>query len=775
MRYMRYFLAFVLLLAVYAVTDHACAVGLNKVRVEGNQRIDAGTVEFYAKADLTAEITTGRIDEIIKNLYATGLFQEVQVQIEGTDLLIKVKENPVLRSLVIKGNKVFSDKNLLGDVFKLKRMGVYTEAKLERDLANLHSLYQSQGMLGVKISYTVKPAPRNNVDVEIRIVEGDVTRVEKIKFIGNSVYTEKQLKNVLDTKERTTFDIFGYFGNKSKFYSERLISDQSRLRDFYTSRGYLDFRVRSVTTEVSENLKKATIVFSLEEGNKYHFGSSVVTVDDSPMTEKEIENSLSNLVLTKEGDVLNIGLVEKTTALLTAYLNEKGNLFATVKSDYSVDGNKVNIRYDVKMGHSVYVRRINIIGNTRTQDLVIRRKLGMSEGDVYSTYAMRQSRRRLMNLDFFENVDVDTQRVSDSLVDINFTVKERGTGSFDVGAGFSPMSGLVGKISVRERNLLGTGKVVGFELVRSLSGLSSVLDLVTPDIFDSEVSFGLGAFYAHQGSSLAKSVNGLFPAESPFSSTNAGYSARLSCSLTDNLAASLQYYYKYHSIHNVGSSASEYIKEQEGIHYDSSVGYSLVYSSIDSMYKPRQGTYMTLSQSFSGIGGNLHYVKTEASSAHLYPVLKWINEDITLKIKPSMGYVFAYGGEKVKIGQRFFIGGNEVRGFSSSGIGPRDKRTQEALGGKLYYGLITQLDFPVGLPENLGIRGSLFLDIASLYGLDYSNRDGYRTSSTPRMSIGFGFSWRSPFGPIRVDFGFPIVSEAFDVKEMMRISTDTGI
>ena len=772
---MRYFLVFALLLVMCVITGPVGAVEVEKIRVEGNQRLDTGTVEFYSKVILPTEVSPNELDKVIKNLYSTGLFEKVEVETEGSDLVIKVKENPVLRNLVLKGNRLFSDKNLVNDVFKLKKMGVFTEAKLERDLANLHSLYQSQGMLGVKVSYTVKPAPRNNVDVEVRIEEGNAARIGKIKFVGNDVYTEKQLKDVIETKERTLYDVFGYFGGRTKFVSERLISDQSRLRDFYTSRGYLDFRIRSVTTEVGEDLKRATIVFSLEEGNKYHFGSSVVTVDDSPMTEREIESSLSRLVLTREGDVLNMSLVEKTSALLTAYLNEKGNLFATVKSDYSVDGNKVNIRYDVKMGHSVYVRKINIVGNTRTLDLVIRRKLGISEGDVYSTYAMRQSRRRLMNMDFFENVDVDTQRISDSLVDINFTVKERGTGSFDVGAGFSPLSGLVGKISVRERNLLGTGKVVGFELVRSLTGMSSVLDLVTPDIFDSEVSFGVGAFYSHQGSSMAKSVNGLFPAESPFSSTNAGYSARLSCSLTDSLAASLQYYYKYHSIHNVGSGASEYIKEQEGVHYDSSVGYSLVYSNIDSSYKPRRGTYIQLSQSLSGIGGNLHYVKTEASSAHLYPVLGQINDDITLKIKPSMGYVFAYGGEKVKIGQRFFIGGNEVRGFSASGIGPRDEKTQEALGGKMYYGLITQLDFPVGLPENLGIRGSLFLDIASLYGLDYNKPDGYRTSSTPRMSVGFGFSWRSPFGPIRIDFGFPIVAEKFDIKEVMRVSTDTGI
>ncbi|MDB1135314.1 outer membrane protein assembly factor BamA [Candidatus Anaplasma sp. TIGMIC] len=772
---MRYFLVFALLAFMCATVVTAQAGTVERLRVEGTKRLDAATVEFYAKVTLPGELAATDVDAVLKNLYATSLFKKVDVTVVDEELVVTVEENPIVRNIILKGNHVFSDKNLENDVLKLKKMSVYTEAKLERDLANLHALYQSRGLLGVNVTHAVVPAPRNYVDIIIKVEEGATTRIKNILFVGNDTFSDVELKNVIASKERSLTDIFGFFGNSTKFFAERLMVDQSLLRDYYTSRGYLDFKVRSTTTEVGSNLAEATVIFSLEEGKKYHFGTATVTIDDGPITKEEEEHRLANMILTREGEVFDMSLVERTAALLTAYLNERGNLFATVKNDYTIKDDAVNVAYKVSLGQSVYVRRINIAGNTRTLDVVLRRKLGISEGDVYSTFAMKQSRKKLMNLDFFETVDVNTQKISERLVDLNFTVKERGTGSFDIGAGFSPASGLVGKVSIKERNLMGTGKVVAFDLMRSLTGMSSTLDLVTPDIFDSEVSFGIGSFYSRQGSAPAKSLGGLFPSDSPFSSTNAGFSARLSCSLTDSVAASLQYYYKYHSIHNVGNSASKYIKEQEGVHFDSSVGYSLLYSSIDNPYKPKRGTMIRMSQSVSGVGGNLHYVKTEVSSAHVYHVLRRFHDEITLKVKPSFGYVFAYAGEHVKIGQRFFMGNSEIRGFSSSGIGPRDIKTGEALGGKLYYGAVTQLDFPIGLPDNLGVRGSLFLDIASLSGLDYKEVEGFRTSDLPRVSVGFGFSWQSPFGPIRVDFGFPIVAEKFDSKDMLRISTDAGL
>ncbi|ACZ48938.1 Outer membrane protein/protective antigen OMA87 [Anaplasma centrale str. Israel] len=782
---MRYIFVFALYVVacvsiVGSVVPASAAAGVTRVRVVGNERLDSGTVQFYAKVPLTGDVTQPQIDEAIKNLYSTSLFSRVGVRVEGNELVIRVKENPVVRSIKIVGNRVFSDKNLENDVLKMKKMSIFTEAKLKRDLSTLHALYQSRGMLGAKVSYAVRRAPHNAVDIVLKIVEGRSTRIGEIRFVGNREFPSSKLKAVIYSREHKLKEAFGLLGSSTKFLSERLMIDQSLLREFYTSRGFLDFRVKSVVSEVSRDLTRATVVFSVEEGKKYQFGDSIVTVRDVAHSYEGIEEDLLGLVLSKKGAVFDATMVNGSVASMTAHLNERGNLFASVTSDYDVQGDVVNVKYSVSLGHSVYIHRINIVGNNRTLDHVIRRKLGVYEGDVYSTGAVRQSRKRLADMDFFETVDVETRKVSDSLVDLNFKVKERGTGSFDIGAGFSSESGLVGKVSVRERNVLGTGKMIAFDLSRSMTSLSGTLDLVTPNVFDSDVAFGMGVFYSRQGSSSpAGSGGGVFggllpSSEGSFSSTNAGLSTRLSCSLTDSVATSLQYSYKYHSIHNVGASASTYIKEQEGRHLDSAIGYSLVYSNLDSVYRPSRGVFAKVSQSFSGIGGNLHYVKTEASSAHFFPVFRRIHSDIVLKIKPSFGYVFAYLGETVKIGQRFFAGNSEIRGFAASGIGPRDRTTKESLGGKLFYGVTAQFDFPIGLPEHLGIRGSVFADVASLSRLD-AKAGGYDTSDLPRLSVGFGFSWQSPFGPVRIDFGFPLVKEKFDIKDRIRISTDAGI
>ena len=775
MRHMRYFFVFVAWASFCFYAGPVGAANITRIRVEGNERVDAGTVEFYAKVALPLDASEENIDAIIKNVHASTLFVTVNVNVEGETLVITVKERPIVREVKVVGNSEFSNKDLENDLLRIKKLSVFSEGKLQRDLANLRALYHGRGLLNAKIDYEVKSAPRNAVDVVIKVREGSAARIGSLRIVGNNAFPENVLRSILASRERVVTDVLGYFSNRTKLHTERLLVDQSLLRDFYTSRGYLDFKVRSVVTELNPEKTQATVVFSVEEGKQYTFGKALVDIDDNPTEKDGVEKRLASMLLMKEGEVFNLALVEKTASLLAAYLKEKGNLFATVQNDFEVRDDVVDVKFKVVLGQSVYIRKVNIIGNTRTQDLVIRQKLTFTEGDIYSSFALHNTRRKLLNLDFFETVEMDTEKVTESAVDINIKVKERGTGSFDIGAGFAPASGLVGKISVKERNLLGTGKIVSFDLMRSMTGLSAVLDLVTPNFLESDVALGVGAFYSSQGAAGKKKLGGLYTHDSPFSSTNAGFSTRLTCSLTDRVAASLQYYYKYHSVHDIGINASRYIQEQEGEHFDSSVGYGLIYSTLDSAYMPRSGVYARLNQSLSGIGGNLHYVKTEASSTHLYNVFKKIHPDLVFKLKLTGGYVFAYKGQHVKIGQRFFIGSNEIRGFSSTGIGPRDSFTHEALGGKIYYGASAQLDFPIGLPEHLGIRGSVFCDAASLYGLDYANTDGYRTSTLPRVSVGFGFSWRSPFGPIRVDFGFPLVMEKFDIRDTMRITTDTGI
>ncbi len=314
MSFMRYVLVFVLYVVacvsfVGPILPASAVAGVTRVKVIGNERLDSGTVQFYAKVPLTGDVTQPEIDEAIKNLYATSLFSRVSVRAEGNELVIRVKENPVVRSIKIVGNRMFSDKNLESDVLKMKKMSIFTEAKLKRDLSTLHALYQSRGMLGAKVSYAVRRAPHNAVDIVLNIVEGKATRIGEIRFVGNKAFSSSELKAIVYSKEYKLKEGFGLFGGSTKFFAERLVADQSILREFYTSRGFLDFRVKSVVSEVSRDLTRMTVIFSVEEGKKYQFGESTVTVSDIAHSYEGIEKDLLELVLSKKGEVFDATMV----------------------------------------------------------------------------------------------------------------------------------------------------------------------------------------------------------------------------------------------------------------------------------------------------------------------------------------------------------------------------------------------------------------------------------------------------------------------------------
>ncbi|QXK91628.1 outer membrane protein assembly factor BamA [Neoehrlichia mikurensis] len=768
------YIVFIILLLSFSISTSAFSVEIKSVKVYGNERLDINTIYFYAKHPLKGEITKENIDQIIKNLYSTHLFSKVEINIKNnSQLIIKLKENPVVHNVHIKGNKEFSNKDLKDDILQLKALSIFTKAKLQQDIAQLYTLYQSKGKLGVKITYNITEIGNNSIDITININEGVTAKIKTIKFIGNKSFTSHQLKSIIASKETQLFKVFS---NSTKYLIDRLMLDQANLYNFYTNNGFINFKIRSVISEVNDDYSSINIIFSLEEGNLYKFGTSTLSIDKHFVGNKDIKSHLQKFIQSQQGDIFNITKINNSVSAITSYLNNQGNLFATVKSEYEIitKENTVNVKYVIYTGNNVYINNINIKNNTRTLDYVIRRQLSISEGDVYNSSIVKTSQQNVLNLGFFEDVNVETQKINDNLIDLNFNLKEKGTGSFDIGAGFSSMTGLVGKISIQERNLLGTGKTFAFKLERSLTNFSSAIDLITPYFLDSNVSLGMGLFYSQQKNQANEQR--ILPSDtSVFSSSSTGFSTRLSYNITNNIIGALSYSYKYNHIYNVNRNASALIKEQEGKNIDSSVGYSLIYSNIDNMYQPRNGVFVKIEQSLSGIGGTLHYIKTEGFATYLHPILQKINNDIIIKIKSSLGYVFAYNNEQVKIGQRFFIGSNNIRGFSISGIGPRDKTTYDALGGNFYFSLINQVDFPIGLPDNLGIKGSLFIDAATLFGLDYKVQDNYDNSKSLRIAIGFGFSWKSPFGPVRIDFGFPIKQEKFDIKYVPRFSPDTGI
>ncbi len=732
-------------------------VQVKAVEVVGNERLDYQTIYSYAK--INNEMDDDDIDAIIKNLHNTGLFSDIKVHFdEEQNLIITIKENPIINNIIIKGNHVFSDKEIKNNILQLRPLVVFTNTKLNNDLVNLVSAYRTSGSkLQIKVKHEIIELENNRVNVVLKIDEGRTSRLKKIKFIGNKTFSDSKLKQVINSKE---YKSYKFFGGNTKYLPERLMLDKALISYFYSTNGYIDVTIKSSITEFDDNLN-AYLTFLIEEGTKYNVGSTEVSVDSQL---QDMEQEIADIIKTNDEGVFNIETVSSTTEKVNKYLNDKGYIFATVEPEYNKHENIVDINYKISIGSKAYINRIDISGNNRTLDQVIRRQLNISEGDAYSISAIQKSRRKLINTGFFEMADIESSRIQNDLVDLNVNVKEKSTGNLQIGGGFSSASGLMGNINIKERNLFGTGKELSFLLEKTALSFSSNLDFTENHFLDSDVSLGMGVFFSSQ----TQSIN------SSFSSNNSGFSTRLSYNITDDLSQSLRYSFKYNDIENVKPNASLFIKEQEGKNIDSSIGHALTYNKLDNTFNPKNGYLLRLSQDLSGLGGTLNYIKSEISFACFKSVLPKISDDIVLRLKGSAGYAFSYSDEELKIGQRFFIGMNEVRGFNLAGIGPRDPNTHDALGGKFYFTGTTQADFPIGFPEYAGVKGSLFVDYGTLFGLDYKNKN-YLDDKSLRISVGFGFSWNSPLGPMRLDFGFPLAKESHDLTKVIRFSVDTGI
>ena len=771
---MRYIIIALILLISYPASAEVLNTKIKQVQINGNHRLDYNTIYFYSKINLQDNVTQSTIDQIIKNLHLTQLFSHIEVYVNKDNyLVINVKENPVINDIVFYGNKEFSKKDLHNDILKLKKLSVFTKSKLQQDISNLLLLYQSRGKLRAKIFHEVKELENNKVNIILKINEGPTSRIKNIKFIGNKFFSDALLKKVIQSTEYYPYKIFS---NNTKFASERLMLDQAGLYNFYTSKGFIDFRIKSAVPEIMDN-NNINLIFSIEEGIKYNFGNSNIIIDKQVNNHEQLKEELLNLVLSKTGETFNREIVNNSIEKITQHLSNNGNFFSDVKYEYHTRDNVVDVDYIVYTGNKVYINNINITNNQTTIDKVIRQKLNISEGDLYNASIINRSYKNILSLGFFESINVENHKISDSLVDLNFQVKERGTGSFDVAAGFSSVSGLVGKVNIQERNLFGTGKILSLHLEKSAASLSSSIDFVIPNFSETDSAVGLGLFYSHQnksnskGSSSNDAASKLIGNSDPtFSSSNAGFMLHTSHDITDDLGISLSYSYKHVNIFNVKDSASDLIKEQAGKNIDSSIGYVLQFRKFDNLSKITDGYLIKLRQNFSGLGGTLHYIKSEGSFNYSRALLPKLSNDILFTSKTSIGYVFSYkSDEHVKINQRFILGSNEVRGFHASGIGPRDKSTLDALGGKFYFNMINQVDFPIGLPEDLGVKGSLFIDAGTLFGLDHTDKAYYESKSL-RVSAGFGISWRSPFGPMRLDFGFPLLKENYDVTDIIRFS-----
>lgn len=724
---------------------------IEEIRIEGAQRVDATTVRSYMRVNPGEPFDPVKIDSSLKSLFATGLFADVTLRRDGNALIVVVTENPIINQIGFEGNLRIDDEILEAEV-ELRPRVVFTRTKVQSDLQRILELYRRQGRFAATVDAKVIQLEQNRVDLVFEINEGPTTKIQSINFIGNRAFSDGSLRDEIATSE-TAF--WRFLSSTDTFDPDRLTFDRELLRRFYLQEGYADFQILSVVAELTPDRESFIVTFTLEEGPQYTFGDIEITT-----TLKDLDpESLTGQITAASGETYDASEVEDTISNLTESASNLGFAFVDVRPRVERDRDQrlINLTFEIREGPKVYVERIDIEGNIRTLDRVIRREFRLVEGDAFNASLMNRSRQRIENLGFFQTVDMKTEPGSeaDQLL-ITTEVQEQATGDLSFAAGFSSESGPLGSITLRERNLLGSGQ--DMRLSFTISGVASTVDLsyTEPYFLDRDLSAGFDLFRTVKEND-----------ESSFDLERIGGTLRAGYDYQENLRQVWKYTLKQEKVTNVDNDASALVKDDEGTDLESSVGQSLRWDTRDKPFDAREGHVLRLGTTVAGLGGDVRFLRTTLGGAYYQPIL----EDVTATIASEVGNVIGLDYD-TKVSDRFFLGGTSLRGFDTAGVGPRDSLTGDSLGGKHFYTTTLELSFPVGLPPELNFRGRLFSDVGAAWGIDGSDAD-VEDSSSPRMSVGTGFSWISPFGPVVVDLGWAIVKEDFDNTQLVNFSFGT--
>ncbi|WP_082503567.1 outer membrane protein assembly factor BamA [Brevundimonas sp. Leaf168] len=743
-------------------------ITINRIIVQGAQRIDQTTVLSYLPIRPGDAVDASVLDVAVRTLSRTGLFADVQLGIQNGDLIVQIVENPIINQVVFEGNKALSKDKLTKEV-NLAPRGIYTRAKVQEDVGAIVELYRLQGRISATVTPKLVQLEQNRVDVIFEINEGPQTGISAINVLGNEAFSDRDVRGVMVTEKSTWWK---FFSNNDNYDPNRLEYDQEQLRKFYTNRGYYDFRVVSSVAELQPDDQAFQLTLTLNEGDKYNFGEIKVVTQNDRLN----ADFLKALVPIREGQLYESDKIEQAVDALTFAAGSAGYAFVEINPTYKAnpETDTVDVTFNVSEGQRVYIDRINVVGNTRTIDPVIRRELLLTEGDAFNRALMERSRNNLRSLGFFKDVTVEETRGSapDRSV-INVNVQEQPTGELSVGAGFSSVDSFTVNLGISERNFRGRGQNVVARL--EWGSLRQQVDFrfTEPKFLGRDLRAGFDLFHSRYDLSQYSSYD--------YRSTGAGL--RLSYPLNGNMLLSTRYFLKSDEIivptgfcSGVGQGSSA-LCDQIGSFINSSAGYTLQVNYTNDPIRPTRGWAGSLRQDLAGLGGDVNYVKTEADASWYYGFTpNWI-----VSVQGSTGYVSGWNGDPIRINDRFFKGGNSFRGFETAGMGPRDLNTTDALGGNFYAIGTVELTVPNYLPEQYGIKTSLFADVGTLGVLD----DRYKLTSTGtvntniadelslRASAGVSIHWKSPMGPIRFDISKVLSKEDYDKTESFRFSTST--
>jgi len=769
------------------------------VQVTGNQRIEYGTIISYLLLQPGDHFAADRMDRSLRTLYATGLFADVQIGRKGNSLVISVVENPLVANIYFEGNHAIKEEDLRKEL-ELRSRAVFTTRLAQTDQQKILNAYAAKGRYAATVEPQIVRLPQNRVNVIFKIVEGDEAKITRIVFTGNKSFTQKELRSALNSREERWWK---FLSSSDQYNPERVQYDGELLRRFYIEHGYADFVVVSQAAELAPDRKSFFLTFQVNEGERYKVGKIEVK---SNVPKLDIDKYKS-LVEFETGDYYNGSKVQRSADDLSDALRTDGWNFIDVEPKILRDSVKhvVDFKFDVNQGPRVYIERIDISGNSITQDRVIRREFHFAEGDPYNQTLTRRARIRLSDLGYFSDVKMTSTPGSaddKTIVDVGLT--EKATGELSLGGGFSTTSGALVQSGLRQHNLIGSGVDAGINATIAQHERQVDLSATDPYFLDRNLVAGADVFYLENNNSTAYT----------YDETRIGTAVRLGYSFNDHVSEAWTYTITDRDVSNLTEFASLYVQDEGGWSLLSQVGQTLQFDWRDSRVDPHTGFIIRAGTDYAGIGGDVNYVRAKLDGSYYIPLDRFTgNADWTIAESAGVGDLITLNSNE-RIIDRFFLGGDSLRGFRDEGAGPHTVAYTASNG--LYYGSdsvggdrlwteSTELRFPLPVPKDFGLSARTFVDAGGLSGL----RDvplNVQTScygteivkgkeetvflggakearpsgggcifddSSPRMAAGIGFSWNSPFGLINLDFGIPILKKEYDQTQVFRFGFGT--
>ncbi len=747
----------------------ALAAGtVHSIKIEGNQRIEEGTIRSYMLVQVGDSFDADRIDRSLKTLYATGLFQDVRLTRSGDNLIVRVVENPLVNRVAFEGNKKLTDDQLRPEV-QVRPRAVFTPAVAEADRKRILDLYARRGHYDTSVDPQIIRLDQNRVDVVFQVSDGPTTLVSKIAFVGNKAFSESRLTEVINSREQRWWR---FLSTSDQYDPERLNFDKELLRRFYLKSGYADFQLADATAELAPDRKAFFVTFTIKEGERYKFGKIAITSQLRNLNGDDLRPVLTF----QEDDWYDGDAVGRAADALEESVHNRGYAFVEVKPRVTRNAatKTIDIAFDVGEGPKVYVERIDISGNVRTKDKVVRREMRLAEGDAFNAEAVRRSRQRLTDLGYFTGVEVNTSPGSapDKAI-LTTSIQERATGELTLGGGYSTDAGALLDVGLAERNLVGTGINASINGILAEKRSSINLSVTDPYFLDRNLVAGVDVFLIRTNTLGTQ----------PYDEKRVGFALRAGYEFNENLRQVWSYSLVSRDVFNVNTGSSPFITNEQGTTLLSQISQVITLDHRDSRIFPRSGYVIELGTDFAGLGGDVQFVRLNANAAYYIPLERYFgHQDWGIKIGGNIGQLIQTGGAE-RIIDRFFLGGDNLRGFQVGGAGPHDTVSGDPLGGRFIWTQTTELRFPLPVPQDLGLSGRAFVDIGGLTQANFNNFGScieangqpcqIAQSAAPRIGAGVGISWRTQFGLINIDVTPFISKQPYDQTQVFRFGFGT--